>query len=163
MARHHATGGDHGEGVYPVSWLRDVLQVSHSDPWRCLIGHDKRPQVETQMSDVLTKALQSANLKDQAVQNKLSTRFDPNPYTVLEHKGPSLILQRGEGRVFMRNVSHVRKLHQNTNVQKEEYDMDADLSQAVDQDMDPPQAVDQDVQRPVRVRRAPPYLKDFQL
>ena len=64
----------------------------------------------------------------------------------------------------MRNVSHVRKLHQNTNVQKEEdYDMDADLPQAVDQDMDPPQAVDQDGQRPVRVRRVPPYLKDFQL
>ena len=42
--------------------------------------------------------------------------------------------------------------------------MDADLPQAVDQDMDPPQAVDQDVQRPVRgVRRALPYLKDFQL
>ena len=53
----------------------------------------------------------------------------------------------------------------NTNVHKEEDDdMDADLPQAVDQDMDPPQAVDQDVQRPVRgVRRALPYLKDFQL
>ena len=141
------------------------------------------------MSDVLTKALQSAKVKDQqakqrtkvyvdrrnratpsdikagdkvllqrAVQNKLSTRFDPNPYTLLERKGPSLILQRGGGRVFMRNVSHVRKLHQNTYVQQEEYDIDADLPQAVDQDMDPPQAVDQDVQR-----RAPPYLKDFQL
>ena len=41
--------------------------------------------------------------------------------------------------------------------------MDADLPQVVDQDMDPPQAVDQDGQRPVRVRRVPPYLKDFQL
>jgi len=105
-------------------------------------------------------------LLQQAAQNKLLTRFDPNPYTVLEHKGPSLILQRGGGRVFMCSVSHVpvRKLHQDTNVQEEEdYDMDADLPQAVNQDMDPPQAVGQDVQRPVRVRRAPPYLKDFQL
>ena len=41
--------------------------------------------------------------------------------------------------------------------------MNADLSQAVDQDMGPPQAVDQDEERPVRVRRASPYLKDFQL
>ena len=55
-------------------------------------------------------------LLQQAAQNKLSTRFDPNPYTVLERKGPSLILQQGGGRVFMRNVSHERKLHQNTRV-----------------------------------------------
>lgn len=32
-------------------------------------------------------------LLQQARQNKLSTRYDPEPYTVLERRGPSLILQ----------------------------------------------------------------------
>ena len=90
--------------------------------------------------------------------------YDPKPYTVLERKGPSLILQR-ERRVFMRNVSHARKLHQNTVVQEEdEYEMDVDAQQApLDQHMDPPGAGDQAVRRSVRVRRAPAHLNDFQL
>ena len=59
-------------------------------------------------------------LVQQERQNKLSTRYDPKPYTVLERKGPSLILQQGEGTVFMRNVSHVHKLHQSTVAQDED-------------------------------------------
>ena len=104
----------------------------------------KVPQVETQISGVLSAALQFTKVKDQqakqrakvyadkrdrarpsdiksgdkvllrqARQNMLSTMYDPKPYAVPERKGPSLILQR-ERRVFMRNVSHARILHQNS-------------------------------------------------
>ena len=88
--------------------------------------------METQRPGVLSAALQSAKVKDQqakqrakvyvdkrnrvrpsdikskvllqqARQNKLSTMYDPNLYTVLDSKGPSLIQER-EGRVFMPNV-----------------------------------------------------------
>ena len=59
-------------------------------------------------------------LLQQARKNKLSTRYDPEPYTVVDRKDPSLILQRGNGRVFMRNVSHVHKLHQNTVAREED-------------------------------------------
>ena len=46
--------------------------------------------------------------------------------------GTSLNLQRGEGRVFMRNVSHVHMLHKNTLMREEEdYLMDVDLPVAI--------------------------------
>ena len=96
----------------------------------------------------------------QARQNKLSTLYDPHPFTVLERRGPSLILQRGDGRMFMRNVSYVHKLHKDSRIQEEDnYVMDVDLSQAVN----PPRAEEQDVRRSARVRRAPTYLKNYQL
>ena len=119
------------------------------------LGRENRtkvPQIEPQMSTALSGALRSTKayadkrnrasppdikggdkvLLRQAKQSKLSTRYDPNPYTVLERKGPSLILRRGKGRVFLRNVSHVCNLKQNTAVQEEEdYEVDADLPQAV--------------------------------
>ena len=55
-------------------------------------------------------------LLKQARQNKLSTLYDPHPFTVLEHRGPSLILQREDGPMFMRNVSHVHKLHKDSRI-----------------------------------------------
>ena len=64
------------------------------------------------------------------------------------------------GHMFMRNVSHVHKLHQKT-VAQEEDDYGMDVS--VPKDCDPLQAVDQDVQRPVHVRCAPAHLNDYQL
>lgn len=103
-------------------------------------------------------------LVQQARQNKLSTHYDPKPYIVLERKGPSLILQRGERTVFMRNVSHVHKLHQSTVAQDEDdCNMDVNIPQALNQEEDPLQAVDQDVRRSARVRRAPTHLNDYQL
>ena len=100
-------------------------------------------------------------LLPQARQNKLSTLYDPQPYTVIERRRPSLILQRRNGqRVFMRNVSHVHKLHQNTAVREEDdYVMDFDLPQA----MNPPRVAEQGMQRSVRVRRAPTHLRDYHL
>lgn len=65
----------------------------------------------------------------------------------------------------MPNVSHVHKLHQSTAAQEEDDCKmdDVNLPQAVNQDVDPLQAVDQGIRRPVRVRRAPAHLNDFQL
>ena len=62
--------------------------------------------------------------------------------------------------MFMRNVSHVHKLHKDSRVREEDnYVMDVDLPQAVN----PPRAEEQDVRRSARVRRAPTYLKNYQL
>ena len=41
--------------------------------------------------------------------NKLTTKFDPNPFTVLRRKGVSVELARGEARLS-RNLSMVKKL-----------------------------------------------------
>ena len=100
-------------------------------------------------------------LLQQAKQNKLSTRYDPKPYTVLERKGPSLILQRGRGPVCMRNVSRVRKLHQTTAFQEED-DLDMDMNFPVN-NADPSQVENQCVRKSVRVRHAPAHLNDYQL
>lgn len=196
----HAEGKDWRTDMF--TFLLNYRATPHAStgvsPARLHLGREIRtkvPQVETQMSNVLSAALQSAKIKDQqakqrtkayadkrnraspsdikagdkvllqqARQNKLSTRYDPEPYTVLKRKGPSLILQRGGGRVFMRNVSHVHKLHRSTAVQEEDdYEIDEDLPRAGDPNGDLPPAVDQDARRPVRVRHPPAYLNDFQL
>ena len=99
-------------------------------------------------------------LLKQVRQNKLSTLYDPHPFTVLERNGASLILQRGDRRMFMRNVSHVHKLHKDSRIQDEDNCvMDVDLPQAVN----PPRAEEQDVKRSARVTCAPTYLKNYQL
>ena len=59
--------------------------------------------------------------------------------------------------MFMCNVSHAHKLHENTVVREEDdYVVDVDFPQAVN----PPRAVEQDARRSVSVRRAPTHLKD---
>ena len=99
-------------------------------------------------------------LLKQSRQSKLSTLYDPDPFTVLERRRPSLILQRGDGCMFMRNVSHVHKLHKNSRIREEDdYEMDVDLPQAVN----PPRAEEQGVRGSARVRRAPAHLKDYEL
>ena len=42
-------------------------------------------------------------------QNKLTTRYDPRPFTVVKRKGVSVELARGRARLF-RNVSMVKKV-----------------------------------------------------
>ena len=107
-------------------------------------------------------------LLQQAKQNKLSTRYDPKPYSVLERKGPSLILQRGNGPVCMRNVSRVRKLHQTTALQEED-DLDMEMNfplingDPLQNNGKPLQAENQCVRKSVRVRRTPAHLNDYQL
>ena len=44
--------------------------------------------------------------------DNLSTRSDPQPYTVLARKGLSVVLQRGTDARNLRNVSRVRKLYE---------------------------------------------------
>ena len=96
-------------------------------------------------------------LLKQARQTKMSTRYDSRRYRVIERSGSSLILQRGEGRVLMRNVSQAHKLHRNIAVLKEDdFLMGVDLPYTVES----PRTAEQDVRTSVRVRREPTYLKD---
>ena len=53
-------------------------------------------------------------LVQQEKRDKLSTRFDPNPYTVLSKHGNSLVVQSKEGVQYSRNTSHTKKLLQNS-------------------------------------------------
>ena len=45
--------------------------------------------------------------------NKLTTRFEPSPYTVVNKHGKSLIVQSAGGAQYSRNTSHVKKLLEN--------------------------------------------------
>ena len=45
--------------------------------------------------------------------NKLTTRYDPRPFTVVSKKGVSVELARGQARLF-RNVSMVKKVNKAT-------------------------------------------------
>ena len=135
--------------------LQSAKVRDQQDKQRMKTYVDKRNRAST--SDI---ASGDKVLLKQSRQNKLSTLYDPHSFTVLERRGPSLILQRGDRRMFMRNVSHVHKLHENSRIREEDdYEMDVDLPQAVN----PPRAEEQDVRRSARVRRAPTHLKNYEL
>ena len=51
-------------------------------------------------------------LVQQEKTDKLSTRFNPTPYTVVIEHGNSLIVQSQEGAQYSRNSAHVKKLGQ---------------------------------------------------
>ena len=51
-------------------------------------------------------------LVQQEKRDKLSTRFNPTPYTVVSKHGNSLIVQSQEGAQYSRNSAHVKKLGQ---------------------------------------------------
>ena len=108
-------------------------------------------------------------------QNKLSTRYDPNPYTVIERRGSSVVLQ-DEETLIMRNVS---RGHKNPNeAGSEEEDVDVNVGSAENTVDDPGSSGSEkdgsgneddmndlgDIQpriRPARQVRAPSYLRDF--
>ena len=52
-------------------------------------------------------------LVQQEMKNKLTTRFEPSPYTVVNKHWNSLIVQSPGGAQYSRNTSHVRKLLEN--------------------------------------------------
>ncbi|KAK3752963.1 hypothetical protein QZH41_005120, partial [Actinostola sp. cb2023] len=70
--------------------------------------------------------------------NKLTPAFDPDPYTVIERKGASVVLQREEGYTLMRNVSAVKKVYIQENLTEYELDFDG-LNQAADPEPVPAQ------------------------
>uniref|UniRef100_A0A3P9MCB8 Gypsy retrotransposon integrase-like protein 1 n=1 Tax=Oryzias latipes TaxID=8090 RepID=A0A3P9MCB8_ORYLA len=89
----------------------------------------------------------------QQKQNKLSTPFEPEPYTVISRKGPSVWLEK-DGKKKMRHVSHVKlwiEPEQDTSVLY-------DGAEPITSMPDPPQ---QQEGRPQRVKKAPTHLKDF--
>lgn len=57
--------------------------------------------------------------------NKLSTTFNPEPFTILEKHGNSVVVQSNEGEKYKRNVTHVKKFieressENNTNMSNE--------------------------------------------
>ena len=100
--------------------------------------------------------------------NKLSTRFDPKPYTVKEKKGPTVILQRGSSQPIMRNTAFVRKLPTNTPPVTGEGDEDSDEDEEIpllSNDPVQPQPVIPELVpgRPQRIRNRPQHLRDYVL
>ena len=61
---------------------------------------DARKKAKSSAVEVGDKVLLQQNH-----QNKFSTRYDHNPYTVIERRGPSVVLQRDEETPIMRNAS----------------------------------------------------------
>ncbi|XP_024117578.2 uncharacterized protein K02A2.6-like [Oryzias melastigma] len=89
----------------------------------------------------------------QQKQNKLSTPFEPEPYTVISRKGPSVWLEKN-GIKKMRHVSHVKLWI--------EPEQDASLLyDGIKPTTATPDAPKQKESRPQRAKRTPTHLKDF--
>ena len=51
----------------------------------------------------------------QNLENKFSTQFKPQPYTVLNKTGNSVLVQSDQGVKYRRNVTHLKKFHERKN------------------------------------------------
>ena len=162
----------------PVSdSLESALQNAHvhladaNVKERMAVYTDAKKKAKLSVVEVGDKVLLQQNH-----QNKLSIRYDPNPYTVIERRGPSVVLQRDEETPIMRNVSLVHKIP--NEVGSEEEDVDVNVGSAENPVDDPgsngseedgPENEDgvhdiggiQPHIRPARQVRAPSYLRDF--
>ena len=93
-------------------------------------------------------------------QNKLTTRHDPRPFSVVKRKGVSVELARGRARLF-RNVSMVKKVIPTTR--------NSELVRRPTQGVSLPSHRNITVEntercsRPFRELRVPSYLNDFLL
>ena len=113
-------------------------------------------------------------LVQQERKNKLTTRFEPSPYTVVNKHGNSLIVQSPVGAQYPHNTSHVKKLLENGNtcddtpsipevvVTGEPYKQDKPTPQQ-SVVIPEPNVVEPEVplRRSQRHRLAPSYLKDY--
>ena len=101
--------------------------------------------------------------------NKLSTRFNPSPYTVVNKHGNSLIVQSQEGVQYSRNTSHVKKLLRNNVTPSTQEETVAETHHKEEEPIQQ-QSVAQEpivaepevpLRRSQRHRAAPSYLKDY--
>ena len=108
-------------------------------------------------------------LVQQERKDKLSTRFNPSPYTVVNKHGNSLIVQSQEGVQYSRNTSHVKKLLRN-NVTPSTQEETAAETHHKEEEPIQQQSVAQEpnvaepevpLRRSQRHRAAPSYLKDY--
>ena len=95
-------------------------------------------------------------LLQQPRKNKLTSGFDPKPFTVISHKGTSLILQRRGGPQIMCNISATRKL---LFLPDDVHDIESDDD--VMTDHAPILGEMNCRQLPSRQRRPPSYLRDY--
>lgn len=91
-------------------------------------------------------------------QNKLSPAYDSKPFTVVQRKGSSVILQRENGPRIMRNISHVHKIPQIAEVP---CNADEDSDDEISIPELPVQQHDAHRERPRRERNLPGRFNDF--
>ena len=78
----------------------------------------ERKEKGKQYSDVRRNARESeiksgdTVLMKQDLENKFSTQFKPQPYTVLNKTGNSVLVQSDQGVKYRRNVTHLKKFHE---------------------------------------------------
>jgi hypothetical protein len=48
-------------------------------------------------------------------ENKMSTRFNPSPFKVVERNGNSVVVESDQGVWYRRNVTHLKKFHERVN------------------------------------------------
>ena len=108
-------------------------------------------------------------LVKQTKQNKLTTRFNKTPYTVINRKGTKVTAENSKHRIT-RNVSHFKRVNASVNRQPDSSDSDSDAEQDVrhQQDIENEHDIEHEHdhandrgnvnarnERPVRTRQAP--------
>ncbi|MCG8048362.1 MAG: DDE-type integrase/transposase/recombinase [Candidatus Thiodiazotropha taylori] len=97
-------------------------------------------------------------LLEQKHENKLSTRFEQEPYLVRKKIGNQVVMEGKDGGKIKRNVIHVKKYEDN--VITGEQDVDRDNASTAATPVTIPVPVETNV-RPKRETRRPKYLEDY--
>lgn len=102
--------------------------------------------------------------KNQFISDKLTTTFNPSRFTVIDKQGSNVKIRGNEdGRVFNRNVSHLKRIA-GTGEEQIEVDETADKRtvETMDQEADEDIGTKDDiVDEPSRTRRKPLWIKDY--
>ena len=123
-------------------------------------------------------------LVKQQRENKLSSKFEPEPYEVIQRTGNEVMLKASHGGTYRRNVAHVKNFHSNGNFKFDEVAdsiEDANIQERADTPkVDDATTSDGDIggnndpvsstgnedsvrTRPIRERKLPDRFKDFVL
>jgi hypothetical protein len=103
-------------------------------------------------------------LLEQTKQNKLSTNYEPSPYEVTGKFGNQVIIKSNGGVEYKRNVSHMKLLNEETREPEPEI-----LELPQEGNVTPTETTENQEEaitttpRPIRERRLPGYLKDYEL
>lgn len=129
---------------------------------RNLVQKEKGRQAADKRRAAVDSMIQAGDcvLLKQPKQNKLTTAFEPEPYRVVERKGPSVILEKN-GVKCMRHVSSAKRW---VSPQIQSADMDDAWMGPDHVSKEPSGRVpvrEQSVHRPRRIRREPLSLKDY--
>ncbi|XP_055542977.1 uncharacterized protein K02A2.6-like [Wyeomyia smithii] len=183
MINHPATGRSPAEMAFGrkfKDWIPEVI-CANDNFYAEIKDHDwiykqkskTRYDTEDRTEESNLQPRDRVLMRNLVSQNKLSSSYNPEPATVLEKKGNSVLVQMDNGKRYRRNSAHVKKLVEPEGVvevsqQKQQCsNNDTPFSEIVDRSLTPAAEFvknqSEQLERPRREVKRPSYFEDYEI